>query len=97
MPTRLRVFVFSPCLPAPDSTLISRPMNALLERPAIRQRAAQQSVKEYWIVCPEEKCVEVYRLPGPQGYGEQVVVTPPVILESSALPCVKVNLAEVLG
>jgi len=58
---------------------------------------AEAGVKEYWIVCPEEKRVEVYRHPGPQGYGDQTVLTPPAILESSALPGVKVNLAEVLG
>ncbi len=58
---------------------------------------AEAGVKEYWIVCPEEKRVEVYRQPGPQGYGEQTVLTPPAILESSALPGVTVNLAEVLG
>ena len=58
---------------------------------------AEAGVKEYWIVCPEEKRVEVYRQPGPTGYGEQTVLTPPAILESSALPGVKVNLAAVLG
>ena len=58
---------------------------------------AEAGVKEYWIVCPEEKRVEVYRQPGPDGYGEQTVLTPPAILESSALPGVKVNLAEFLN
>ncbi len=58
---------------------------------------AEAGVKEYWIVCPGEKRVEVYRQPGPTGYDKQTVLTPPAILESSALPGVKVNLAEVLG
>jgi Uma2 family endonuclease len=58
---------------------------------------AEAGVKEYWIVCPEEKRVEIYRQPAQKGYGEQIVLTPPAILESSALPGMKVNLAEVIG
>lgn len=58
---------------------------------------AEAGVREYWIVRPEDKCVEVYRHPDGQNYREQTTVTAPAILESSALPGVSVNLAEVLG
>jgi Uma2 family endonuclease len=58
---------------------------------------AEAGVKEYWIVCPQEKRVEVYRRPGPRGYGERSDFEPPAVLESSALPLVRVKLAEVLG
>lgn len=55
-------------------------MNALLEIPAIRQRAARLSVEDY------------HRLPE-----LPVELLRGTILESSALPGVKVNLADVLG
>lgn len=58
---------------------------------------AEAGVPEYWIVRPEEKCVEVYRHPDGQNYREQTTVTAPAVLESSALPGVTVNLAELLA
>ncbi len=54
---------------------------------------AEAGVKEYWIVCPEEKVVEVYRQPSPSGYGERIVVAPPALLECVALTGVRVDLA----
>ena len=54
---------------------------------------AEAGVREYWIVCPEEKRVEVYRQPGAQGYGERTDFAAPAVLESSALPGVRVELA----
>ena len=54
---------------------------------------AAAGVREYWIVCPVEKRVEVYRQPGAQGYGERTDFAPPAVLESSALPGVCVELA----
>jgi Uma2 family endonuclease len=54
---------------------------------------AEAGVKEYWIVCPAEKSVEVYRQPSPQGYAERMIVAAPAILESAVLPGVKVDLA----
>jgi Uma2 family endonuclease len=54
---------------------------------------AEADVKEYWIVCPEEKCAEVYRKPGPTGYAERTTVAPPATIECDALPGVCVDLA----
>jgi len=52
---------------------------------------AEAGVKEYWIVCPEQKQVEVYRQPAAQGYAERVVLTAPAVLECGVLPGVKVD------
>ncbi|MEQ1861747.1 MAG: Uma2 family endonuclease [Chthoniobacteraceae bacterium] len=54
---------------------------------------AAAGVKEYWIVCPEEKRVEVFRQPGAQGYAETLVVSAPAVLASTALPGVQIDLA----
>lgn len=54
---------------------------------------AEAGVKEYWIVRPDEKQVEVYRQPGPTGYAERTTTAPPAVLECAALPGVLVNLA----
>jgi Uma2 family endonuclease len=56
---------------------------------------AAAGVKEYWIVCPREKQVEVYRRPGAQGYAERTVLSAPVVLECTALPSVRVDLGAV--
>jgi len=58
---------------------------------------AAAGVKEYWIVCPREKQVEVYRQPGAQGYAERTVLTAPVVLECAALPGVRVDLGAVFS
>lgn len=55
---------------------------------------AEAGVPEYWIVCPEQKQVEVYRQPSSQGYEEQRMTALPSTLTSSALPEVKVELAS---
>ena len=54
-------------------------------------------MKEYWIVRPEDKCVEVFRQPDGQNYRKHTTITAPAILESTALPGVSVNLADLLG
>ena len=54
---------------------------------------AEAGVKEYWIVCPQEKQVEVHSGASPQGYAERIVVSAPAVLECSALPGVRVDLA----
>jgi Uma2 family endonuclease len=41
---------------------------------------AQVDVKEYWIVCPEEKRVEIFRQPGEEGYAETVLYNAPAVL-----------------
>ena len=58
---------------------------------------AGAGVKEYWIVCPEEKVAEVYRQPGAQGYAERTVLAPPAVLECMALPGVRVELAALFS
>ena len=57
---------------------------------------AEAGVVEYWIVCPEEKQVEVYRGPGPKGYAEHKIIAPPASLESMALAGVSLSLASLL-
>jgi len=53
---------------------------------------AGAGVKEYWIVCPEEKQVEVYRQPGATGYAERTLLAAPAVIECVALPGVCVDL-----
>ncbi len=57
---------------------------------------ASAGVKEYWIVCPEEKMIEVYRAPRGLDYAEQLVVRAPEILRSLAIPSLSVGLAALL-
>jgi Uma2 family endonuclease len=54
---------------------------------------AEAGVKEYWIVCPEEKQVEAYRQPGTAGYAERTLFAAPSVIECAALPGVCVDLA----
>jgi Uma2 family endonuclease len=58
---------------------------------------AEAGVKEYWIFCPEQRCVEVYRKPLNGEYVERINATTPAVLESTALPAVRINLAELLA
>ena len=58
---------------------------------------AEAGVKEYWIVCPEERQAEVYRQPGATGYAERTVVVVPAVLECAALPGVRVDLAALFS
>ena len=58
---------------------------------------AEAGVREYWIVCPEEKCVEIFRDPHPDGYARAEVVSAPGVIESSALPGVRVDFGRLLA
>jgi Uma2 family endonuclease len=58
---------------------------------------ADAGVAEYWIVCPDEKRVEVYRQPGANGYAEYTVITPPAEIECVALPGVRLHLAAIFA
>ena len=58
---------------------------------------AEAGVQEYWIVCPEQKQVEVYRQSGPQGYAQRAVVVAPAVLESAALAGVRVDLSALFA
>jgi len=58
---------------------------------------AEAGVKEYWIVCPGEKQVEVYRQPGANGYAERTTISPPSVIECAALPGVRVDLTALFA
>ncbi len=58
---------------------------------------AEAGVSEYWIVCPEEKQVEIYRQPSPTGYAERIVLAAPAVLTCTALPSVSVDLAALFA
>jgi Uma2 family endonuclease len=52
---------------------------------------AEAGVKEYWIVCPKKKQVEIFRQPVAQDYAERTVLTAPAVLECSVLPGVRAD------
>ena len=52
---------------------------------------AEAGVREYWIVCPQEKRVEIFREPREDGYAQTETVSNPTVIESSALPGVRVD------
>ena len=54
---------------------------------------AEAGVPEYWIVCQEERRVEVHREPTPAGYAEHTIATPPAAIECAAVPGIRLNLA----
>ena len=58
---------------------------------------AEAGVAEYWIVCPDEKQVQVYRQPEADGYGKHTVITPPAAIECASLPGVRVDLAAIFA
>ena len=58
---------------------------------------AEAGVSEYWIVCPEERQVEIYRQPSPTGYAERVVLAAPAVITCTALPSVSVDLAALFA
>jgi len=58
---------------------------------------AEAGVKEYWIVCPLTKEVEVYRRPGAEGYAEQITLSAPAVLECAALAGVRVDLGALFA
>lgn len=58
---------------------------------------AEAGVKEYWIVCPKEKRVEVYRQLGEKGYSEHTVIDDPTVLECIGLPGIWVDFGGLLA
>lgn len=54
---------------------------------------AAGGVREYWVILPEQKAVEVYRHPAPAGgYAERQTVEAPAILAAGAVPGISVAL-----
>lgn len=58
---------------------------------------AEAGVREYWILCPEEKLVEIFRQPGAGGYGFHTVLSAPATLASTALEGVIVDLGSLFA
>jgi len=58
---------------------------------------AEAGVREYWIVCPEEKKVEAYRQPKADGYAEMNTFCAPAMLASTALEGMRVDLTELFA
>ena len=58
---------------------------------------AEAGVREYWIVCPAEKQVEVYREPSAAGYRVCVLIDGGTVLESGVWPGVQVNLGALFA
>lgn len=54
---------------------------------------AAAGVREYWLVNPEQRCVEIHRRPEGEGFQEHAVATPPARLASTAVPGLTVDLA----
>jgi Uma2 family endonuclease len=46
---------------------------------------AEAGVKEYWIVCPEEREIEVCRTPSAAGFRDREVIRSPFVVKSTAL------------
>jgi Uma2 family endonuclease len=56
---------------------------------------AAGGVKEYWVILPEQKTVEVYRNPTPTGgYAERLTVKAPGHLASSVIPGIETELGQ---
>ncbi|HAB15391.1 MAG TPA: Uma2 family endonuclease [Verrucomicrobiota bacterium] len=58
---------------------------------------AGAGVKEYWVVVPAERCVEVYREPQTEGYTQKRTVVAPAIVESVGVPGLNLELGELFG
>lgn len=58
---------------------------------------AEAGVSEYWIVCPEEKRVEVFQGPGADSYAQMRIASSPEVLAPFALPGVRVVLADLFA
>ncbi len=58
---------------------------------------ARHGIPEYWLVRLDAGVVEVYRAPGPDGYGVVRTAGPGEVLEIEALPGLALPASEVLG
>ncbi len=58
---------------------------------------AEAGVREYWIVFPQQRCIEVHSEPRSEGYSRQMTVTDPERLVSVAVPGFAVELGGLFG
>ena len=58
---------------------------------------AEAGIKEYWIVRPAIKAVEVYRQPTAKGYVDKLTVAAPAVLQCTVLSGVSVDLAALFA
>jgi Uma2 family endonuclease len=58
---------------------------------------AENQVAEYWIVNGQERCIECYREPSAGRYQTQLRITEGSLLQSTALPAVSVDIAELFA
>jgi len=56
---------------------------------------ASAGIPEYWIVCPEGGCTEVYREPVQEGYAFHETIPAATTVESSALPGFAFSLGDI--
>ena len=84
--------------PEPDAAVVVEVAISSLEIDRIKAHIyAEADIPEYWIVCPEEKSVEVYRHPSPEGYAAPIIFTAPAVLHCDVLPGVSVDLAALFA
>lgn len=69
-------------------------VSSLNEDREIADLYAENQVIEYWIVNGQERCIECYRDPVDGRYQTQLRIAEGSLLESSALPGVSVDIAE---
>lgn len=58
---------------------------------------AENGVVEYWIVNGQERCIECYRDPSAGRYQTLLRITEGSLLQSTALPAVSVDIAELFA
>jgi hypothetical protein len=58
---------------------------------------AEAGIPEYWVVDCTAETVEVYRGPGPQGYGEVIRVSGTATLAPQAFPDVELTTTEIFA
>jgi Uma2 family endonuclease len=56
---------------------------------------AEAGIPEYWLMRPEDRAVDVYRQPTPQGYLSKATVREPEILRCVGIPGIEIDLSEI--
>ncbi len=81
--------------PTSAALVIEVAVTSLAEDRALAALYAEAGVEEYWIVCPRERQVEVYRHAAQSIYAEQTIVPPGATLPCLALPGLIVESNEI--